>query len=138
MTAHPAFARTVVARTLVVRTAAARATGAWAVAAGLLAAVAVPSVSAHAETCLEQIVALQKRVDAVQGKPAAPRPEPQSVGAQLDQQPTPGSVAAASGNLPPPVGPAAALNAAENFQAAGDEAKCLKAVGEARDMLEGR
>ncbi|MEP9367531.1 hypothetical protein [Xanthobacter sp. VNH20] len=123
MTAKPAFARTVVASVL---------------AAGLLAAVAVPLAPARAESCLEQIVALQKRVDAVQGKPAAPRSEPQSVGAQLDQQPTPGSVAAATGNLPPPVGPAAALNAAQNFQAAGDEAKCLKAVGEARDMLEGR
>lgn len=133
MTAQPAFARTVVARTAFARTA-----GACVVAAGLLAAVAVPLTPAHAETCLEQIVALQKRVDAVEGKPAAPRPEPQSVGAQLDQQPTPGSIAAASGSLPPPVGPAAALNAAQNFQAAGNEAACLKAVNEARDMLEGR
>lgn len=133
MTAQPAFVRPIVARTPFARIA-----GACVVVAGLLAAVAVPLASAHAESCLEQIVALQKRVDAVQGKPAAPRSEPQSVGAQLDQQPTPGSVAAATGDLPPPVGPAAALNAAQNFQAAGDEAKCLKAVGEARDMLEGR
>ncbi|MFG1409541.1 hypothetical protein V5G24_00380 [Xanthobacter sp. VTT E-85241] len=138
MTAQPAFVRTILTHGAVTRTSAARTAGACVVAAGLLAVVAVPLVPAHAETCLEQIVALQKRVDAVQGKPAAPRPEPQSVGAQLDQQPTPGSVAAASGSLPQPVGPAAALNAAENFQAAGNEAACLKAVGEARDMLEGR
>ncbi|MFG1461678.1 hypothetical protein V5F77_02175 [Xanthobacter sp. DSM 24535] len=104
----------------------------------LLAMVAMLPAPAHAETCLEQIVVLQKRVDAVQGKPATPAAEPQSIGAQLNHEPTPGSVAAATGNLPPPVGPAAALNAAQNFQAAGDEASCLKAVKEARDMLEGR
>lgn len=93
--------------------------------------------AAQAEPCIEQIVALQARVKAVSPNPKPPT-EAQSVGAQLDHQPTPSSVAAASGSLPTPVGPAAALNAAQNFQAAGDEAACLKAVGEARAMLEGK
>lgn len=108
----------------------------FAMAAGV-ALLAVPA-GAQAQSCLEQIVALQARVKAA--SPAGPKPptEAQSVGAQLDQQPTPSSVAAASGNLPPPVGPAAALNAAQNFQAAGDEASCLKAVNEARAMLDGK
>ena len=88
-----------------------------------------------AASCLEQIVALQAQVEASSPPKAPPPTAPQSVGAQLDRQPTPGSVAAAGGNSDPTVGPAAALNAAQNFQAAGDEAACLKAVGEARQMM---
>ncbi|QTL02803.1 hypothetical protein J5J86_18800 [Aquabacter sp. L1I39] len=111
---------------------------------GLAAAAAIASLSglaseaARAEPCIEQIVALQQRLKAVQ--PSGPKPptEPQSVGAQLDHQPTPSSVEAAEGKLPPAVGPAAALNAAQNFQAAGDEQSCLKAVAEARKMMDGK
>lgn len=95
------------------------------------------AASAQAQPCIEQIVALQARVKAVSPEPKPPT-EAQSVGAQMDRQPTPASVAAASGSLPALVGPAAALNAAQNFQAAGDEASCLKAVAEARAMLEGK
>lgn len=111
---------------------------------GLAAAAAMTALSglavgtAHAEPCIEQIVALQQRLKSA--APSGPKPatEPQSLGAQLDHQPTPSSVAQAEGNLPPPVGPAAALNAAQNFQAAGDEQSCLKAVAEARKMMEGK
>lgn len=103
--------------------------------AGLL--LAAP-VGAQAQTCLEQIVALQARVQAASPKRPEPPTQSQSVGAQLDRQPTPSSVAAATGDLPPPVGPAAALNAAQNFQAAGDEAACMKSVNEARAMLDGK
>lgn len=108
----------------------------FAMAAGA-ALIAVPA-GAQAETCLEQIVALQARVKAA--SPAEPKPpaEAQSVGAQLNHEPTAASMAAATGDLPPLVGPAAALNAAQNFQAAGDEASCLKAVNEARAMLDGK
>ena len=111
---------------------------------GLAAAAVIATVSglaagdARAEPCIEQIVALQQRLKAME--PSGPKPptEPQSVGAQMDRQPTPSSVAQAEGTLPPPVGPAAALNAAQNFQAAGDEQSCLKAVAEARKMLDGK
>ncbi|WP_127088493.1 hypothetical protein [Aquabacter cavernae] len=89
-------------------------------------------------SCLEEIVALQSRVKAASPAQAAPPTEAQSVGAQLGRQPTPSSVAAASGDPSAPVGPAAALNAAQNFQAAGNEAACLKAVNEARSMLDGK
>ncbi|TCT05204.1 hypothetical protein [Aquabacter spiritensis] len=109
----------------------------FALAAGTLAS-GLAGTPALAASCLEQIVALQARVDAVTPKQPAPPTAPQTVGAQLDHQPTASSMAAATGNLPPPVGPAAALNAAQNFQAAGDEAACLKAVNEARAMLEGK
>ncbi|OYW51202.1 MAG: hypothetical protein B7X99_01355 [Rhizobiales bacterium 17-65-6] len=106
-------------------------------ASALVALSLIAATGAQAQTCLEQIVALQARVKAVSPDPKPPT-EAQSVGAQLDRQPTPASIAAASGGTPAPVGPAAALNAAQNFQAAGDEASCLKAVGEARAMLEGK
>ncbi len=103
-----------------------------------MAALTLPGAAARAETCLEQIVAIQARIKAV-SPPAANLPsDAQSVAAQMDRQPTPASVAAAGGDADKPVGPGAALNAAQNFQAAGDEAKCLKAVGEARAMLEGK
>jgi len=101
-----------------------------------LGALALAPAPALAASCLEQIVALQAQVKDSSPSKAPPPTAPQSVGAQLDRQPTPGSIAAAGGDSAPTVGPAAALNAAQNFQAAGDEAACLKAVGEARQMLE--
>lgn len=100
--------------------------------------VAVMAPAAAAQSCLEQIVALQARVKSTNAAQPQPPSEPQSVGAQLDRQPTPSSVAAASGSEPQLSGPAAALNAAQNYQAAGNEAACLKAVAEARAMLEGK
>ena len=93
--------------------------------------------AASAQSCLEQIVALQARVKKV-APVAQPATQPEGTGATLDHQPTPSSVAAAGGDVPAPPGPAAALNAAQNYQAAGDEAACLKAVNEARAMLEGK
>ncbi|MEP9377461.1 hypothetical protein ABLE91_12145 [Aquabacter sp. CN5-332] len=99
---------------------------------------AMTGAAARAESCLEQIVAIQARVQAVAPQQPLPPTEAQSIGAQTDRQPTPASVAAASGGASQSVGPAAALNAAQNAQAAGNEAACLKAVGEARSMLEGK
>lgn len=112
--------------------------GRWAAMAGVAMCGLVMGGAAQAEPCIEQIVALQQRLQAI--SPPAPKPptEQQSIGAQLDQQPTPSSVAVAEGKMPPPVGPAAALNAAQNFQAAGNEQACLKAVDEARRMMDGK
>lgn len=94
--------------------------------------------SAQAQTCLEQIVALQSQIpqsqiDAIMN--AVPS-QPQTIGAQTDRQPTPGSVAAAEGGRPELSGAVAALNKAQNLQAAGDREGCLKAVEEARKLLE--
>ncbi len=95
---------------------------------------------AAAETCLEQIVALQNRLP--QPPLSAPLTGPygtQTVGAQLDHDPTPGSMAAAEGGATRPTsGAQADLNRAQNLQAAGDEAGCLQAVGAARKQLEGK
>ncbi|OYY11122.1 MAG: hypothetical protein B7Y70_07480 [Rhizobiales bacterium 35-68-8] len=68
--------------------------------AGALVALSlIAATGAQAQTCLEQIVALQARVKAVSPDPKPPT-EAQSVGAQLDRQPTPASIAAASGGTP--------------------------------------
>lgn len=105
--------------------------------AALFATLAVGLVAggtpARAQACLEQIVTVQQQLKAKFPRPRQPPSEPQSVGAQDDQQPTPGSLAAA-GLTPPDSGASGALNAAINLQAAGDEAGCLKALGEARRL----
>ncbi len=92
---------------------------------------------AAAQECLEQIVALQNQLP--QPPLSAPLTGPygtQSVGAQLDHEPTPGSVAAAGGAAAQLTGAQAYLNKAQNLQAAGDKTGCLQAVGEARRLLE--
>ncbi|MGU3494389.1 hypothetical protein ACLBXM_10140 [Xanthobacteraceae bacterium A53D] len=101
----------------------------------LLAGAAGPAAAG----CLEEIVALQNRLPnpPVDGGPSGPSAS-QSVGAQLDRQPTPGSVAAAGGNTGPQTGAAGYLNKAQNLQAAGDEKGCMQAVGEARKLLDGK
>ena len=97
-----------------------------------LIAVLGPSAAAAA-SCLEQIVVVQQQLKAKEPRPKAPPSQGQSIGAQLDRQPTPGSLAQA-GVSQPDSGALGALNAAMNLQAAGDEAGCLKALGEARKL----
>lgn len=104
--------------------------------AGLLAPVLVllaMGAPAQAQSCLEQIVTVQAALNARLPAPAKPQAQDQSVAAQTDQQPTPGSLASA-GLSEPQTGAFGALNAAINMQAAGDEAGCLKALGEARRL----
>lgn len=91
------------------------------------------SAPAFAASCLEQIVVVQQQLKAKEPRPKAPPSQQQSIAAQTDHPPTPGSLAAA-GVTEPDSGALGALNAAMNLQAAGDEAGCLKAVGEARKL----
>lgn len=104
--------------------------------AGALGAVlvlAAATTPASAQACLEQIVTVQQQLKASVPTPRKPPSEAQSVGAQDDRQPTPGSLAAA-GLSQPDSGAYGALNQAINLQAAGDEAGCLKALAEARRL----
>ncbi|MFG1478533.1 hypothetical protein V5F53_07665 [Xanthobacter sp. V4C-4] len=101
--------------------------------ASLAAALVAGPTPARAQACLEQIVTVQAQLKAKEPRPARPPSEPQSIGAQDDRQPTPGSLAAAGLN-PPQDGALGALNAAINLQAAGDEAGCMKALNEARTL----
>lgn len=104
-------------------------------AAALAPALALLALSApaQAQACLEQIVTVQAALKERLPRPAHPPTQEQSIAAQTDQQPTPGSVAAA-GLSQPETGAFGALNQAINLQAAGDEAGCLKALAEARRL----
>ncbi len=93
-------------------------------------------VAADAGPCTAQIAAVERQIREAQtaGQPGGPGvpSAPQSVGAQLHHQPTPGTVeraehrANAAGD--------AALDRARNADAAGDAAACSKALQEARDL----
>lgn len=96
----------------------------------VLAAFATP---AAAQACLEQIVTVQAALKERLPHPTKPPEQGQSIAAQTDRQPTPGSLAAA-GVTQPDSGALGALNQAINLQAAGDEAGCLKALAEARRL----
>jgi hypothetical protein len=65
-----------------------RATAAWAVAAALGLSVA----GAHAGPCSDKIAQFEQAVRQSAGNPNAGPMAPQSIGAQLDRQPTPGPV----------------------------------------------
>jgi len=99
----------------------------------LATGLAVGALPAQAQTCLEQIVTVQQQLKQVEPHPKRPPSQPQSIGAQDAEQPTPGSLAAA-GLTAPDSGAYGALNQAMNLQAAGDEAGCLKALAEARKL----
>lgn len=96
-------------------------------------AILAASSPASAQACLEQIVTVQAELKAKLPHPTKPPTEQQSVGAQTDQQPTPGSLAAV-GLTEPDTGAFGALNQAMNLQAAGDEAGCLRMLAEARKL----
>ncbi len=94
------------------------------------------SAACNAGPCTSQIAQLEQQIQGAQatspqggaGDPSAP----QSVGAQLHHQPTPGSVeraehrALADGD--------AALESARKADAAGDASACAKALAEAKDI----
>lgn len=88
---------------------------------------------AVAQTCLIQIVEVQKALRAKEPLPKQPPSEAESVGVQAGAQPTAGSVAAA-GVSEPDSGAWGALNKAMNLQAAGNEQGCLEALAEARRL----
>jgi hypothetical protein len=103
-----------------------------------VAAVALISGSAlsHAGPCTGQITQVEQRIHQAQavappgdaGTPSAP----QSVGAQLHHQPTPGSVENAESKARE--GAEAALDRARNADAAGDSAKCARALEDAKEL----
>jgi hypothetical protein len=103
-----------------------------------VAAVALIGSSAlsHAGPCTAQIVQLEQRIRQVQavappgdaGTPSGP----QSVGAQLHHQPTPGSVQSAESKAREAA--AAAFDRARKADAGGDAAKCAAALKDAREL----
>lgn len=98
----------------------------------LLASAAV----AQAGPCTAQIAQLEQQIARLQAKPApggAGEPTaPQSLGAQLHHQPTPGSVQSAQNKAKTDA--AAAIERARKADEAGDAAGCAAALDEARRL----
>jgi hypothetical protein len=100
-----------------------------------VAFVGVPP-AALAGPCTAQIAAVEQQIrqaraaalPAGPGEPSAP----QSIGAQLHHQPTPGSVQSAEREAV--AASDAALERARTADAAGDAAACGRALGEAKDL----
>ena len=98
--------------------------------------VLVAVATAHAGPCTAQIAELEQKIHqakAIQqpgdaGSPSAP----QSVGAQLHHQPTPGSVAGAEDKAREAGD--AALDNARAADAAGDATRCARALADAKAL----
>jgi len=101
-----------------------------------LAFVALLTAGAHARAgpCSEQIRVVEREIAAMRANPTpggAGQPSaPQSLGAQLHRQPTPGSVEGAVSQAN--AAGAAALERARKADAAGDAGACAKALDEAK------
>jgi hypothetical protein len=98
-----------------------------------VAAWMTPAQAQSWATCVEAIAKTQHELKLTSPAPTQPPTQDQSVAAQDSRQPTPSSLAAA-GLQPPESGAAGALNEAQNLQAAGDNAGCMKAVAKARSL----
>jgi hypothetical protein len=101
-----------------------------------IAAWLVGAASCHAGPCTAQIAQVEQQIAQSQANPAlqgAGTPSaPQTLGAQLHRQPTPGSVQ--SGESEASADAAAALERARKADAAGDAAACAKALNEAKGI----
>jgi hypothetical protein len=94
------------------------------------------SAASYAGPCSTEISQVEQRIRAAQASAspggAGDASGPQSVGAQLHHQPTPGSVLSAE-RLASADG-AAALARARNADSAGDASACAKALAEAKAL----
>jgi hypothetical protein len=98
----------------------------------IAAALCLGDAPAHAGPCTSQIAQFEQAVRQSAGNPNAGPMAPQSVGAQLGQQPTPGSVKQADARAQ------AAFNAtmarAKRLDARGNRAGCTRALVAAKQM----
>ena len=90
--------------------------------------------SAHAGPCSSQIAQFEKAVRQSAGNPGAGPTAPQSIGAQLGQQPTPGSVKRADERAQATF--AATLSRAKRLDARGDRAGCKRALAQAKRLYD--
>ena len=105
-----------------------KATAAFVVAAALCLGVA----SAHAGPCSNEIAQFEQAVRQSAGNPNAGPIAPQSIGAQLDRQPTPGSVKRAERRAQAAFD--ATLARAKRLDARGNRAGCTRALATAKGM----
>jgi len=88
--------------------------------------------SAHAGPCSEAIAQFEQAVRQSAANPDAGPVAPQSIGAQLDREPTPASIKRAKARARAAF--AAALARAKRLDMQGDRARCTKALARAKDM----
>jgi hypothetical protein len=96
------------------------------------AALGLAVASAHAGPCTTGIAQFEQAVRQSAGKPNAGPVAPQSIGAQIDRQPTPGSVQRAEDRAQ--AGFDAALARAKRLDAQGNRAGCRRALAAAKRM----
>ena len=88
--------------------------------------------SAHAGPCSNKIAQFEKAVQQSAKKPGAGPTAPQSIGAQLDRQPTPGSVKQAEESAQATF--ETVMARAKQLDARGDRAGCTRALAQAKRM----
>jgi hypothetical protein len=101
-------------------------------AALVAAALCLSVASAHAGPCTTAIAEFEQAVRQSAGNPNAGPMARQSIGAQLDRQPTPGSVQRAEERAQATF--AATLARAKRLDARGDRAGCTRALTAAKRM----
>jgi len=95
-------------------------------------ALAFSVASAHAGPCGTQIAQFEQAVRQSANNPGAGPMAPQSIGAQIDRQPTPSSVKRAEQRAQAAFN--AALSRAKRLDARGDRAGCTRALATAKGM----
>jgi hypothetical protein len=105
-----------------------RATAAWLAAAALGLSVA----TAHAGPCTSKIAQFEQAVRQSAGNPNAGPMAPQTIGAQLDRQPTPASIKRAQEQAQATF--AATLARAKRLDAQGNHTGCTRALTAAKRM----
>jgi hypothetical protein len=98
----------------------------------VIAALSLGTGSAQAGPCSSEIAQFEEAVRRSANDPNAGPTAPQSVAAQVDRQPTPGSVERAEKRAQAAF--AAALARAKELDARGDRAGCTKALADAKRM----
>ena len=88
--------------------------------------------AAHAGPCTAEIAKVERKIHRIQPGPASGPSAPQSIGAQLHHQPTPGSVESAEHKARAEA--EAALDRARRADAAGNAAACTRALREAKEV----
>jgi hypothetical protein len=101
-------------------------------AAFVIGALALGVASAHAGPCTTAIAQFEQAVRQSAGDPNAGPMAPQSIGAQLDRQPTPGSLKRAEERAQAAF--AATLARAKRLDARGNRAGCTRALAAAKRM----
>jgi hypothetical protein len=103
----------------------------------VIIAIAAPCLGiapAHAGPCTSKIAQFEKAVRQSVGNPNAGPMAPQSVGAQLDRQPTPASIKRAEQQAQTTF--AATLARAKRLDAQGNRAGCTRALAAAKRMYD--